>query len=119
MMGDVKAREHTAVLTKDRHGQSLYAIAAGRIGQKRGRAVIAFVMQWSIAMQALDRQTLTLDEYAEYWGETRRTAFRHQSEFRAAFPGQQTPDQVVQLARAVWDSRQGLNGLCGAVIPTA
>lgn len=116
-MGDVKAREHTAVLTKDRHGHTLLAIASARVGQNRGRAVVTFLMQWSIAMEALGRDDIALQDYADYWGENRRTAFRRQSEFREAFPGQQTPTAVVHLARAVWDTSQGVNGLASAVVP--
>lgn len=116
-MEPVKVREHAAVLVKDRKGQSLYAIAAARVGQNRAKAVVAFVMQWSIAMDALGADAITLQDYADYWGETRRTAFRHQSEFREAFPGQQTPTGVVHLARTVWDAKQGVSGLSAAVLP--
>jgi hypothetical protein len=108
---------HRAVLGKDRKGQSLYAIAAARVGQNRARAVMSFVMQWSIALDALGVETLTLADYREYWGETQRTAFRRQSEFRAAFPGQQDPTQVVFLARSVWHASTGVTGLSDAVVP--
>jgi hypothetical protein len=39
----------------------------------------------------------TIEEYADWWGTSRSTAFREQARFRDAFPDETTPERVVQL----------------------
>jgi hypothetical protein len=55
---------------------------------------------------------ITLEEYAEWWRVSIATAYRHQAEFRAMFPGMQTPQPIANRAHArtaEWLSR-GVGG---------
>ncbi|MHB8246233.1 MAG: hypothetical protein ACYDGN_12940 [Acidimicrobiales bacterium] len=63
---------------------------------------------WGVARESLG-QDPTADQVAEWWAESRRTAFREQAAFRVAFPTLETPaalfehrearDRLRQLAR--------------------
>ncbi len=61
--------------------------------------MVAFIVQWAIAQEALDHP-LTLDEYGEWWHASRSTVFREQARFREAFPGETTPQRLVDLLGA-------------------
>lgn len=64
---------------------------AGKIG--------AFVTGWGVTRNRLGRSP-SVDEYAADWKIDRRTAFREQELFRAAFPGLQTPDPILDALEA-------------------
>lgn len=71
----------------------------------------AFIAQWAIASQSIGRP-ITLAEYAEWWREPERTAYRHQKQFRELFPSLDTPQPIADaaIARAEqWLSR-GVTG---------
>jgi hypothetical protein len=87
--------------------------AAGRnVGQVKAAKVVAFIVQWAIAEEALGHPP-TLDEYAEWWCESRSTVFRLQARFREAFPGETTPQRLVDMLKqeegAEWFKR-GVSG---------
>lgn len=58
-----------------------------------------FVQAWGIARRDLGRPP-SIEEYAEWWGESRATAYRAQALFREAFPGNDTPDAMLDLIAA-------------------
>lgn len=62
-------------------------------GLRTGVNAITWAYQWGVASAALDRDP-TVEEVAEYWGLTRRTAFREQAAFREAFPDMDTPAKI-------------------------
>lgn len=74
--------------------KTLLQYAAGNVGKLQAYRAVAFVVCWAIAQEAL-RHPPTLEEYAEWWGETLRTAFREQERFRNAFPGETNPQRLV------------------------
>jgi hypothetical protein len=49
----------------------------------RASRVAAFISLWGLALDDLDRDELTVDEYAEWANEPRATAFRRAAEYRA------------------------------------
>jgi hypothetical protein len=82
------------------------------VGQVKGAKVVAFIVMWAIAEEALGHSP-TLDDYAEWWRESRSTVFREQARFREAFPGESTPQRLVdhlkQQEGATWFKR-GVTG---------
>jgi hypothetical protein len=66
------------------------------VGQIAGAKVVAFIVQWAIAQEALGH-ALTLDEYGDWWHASRSTVFREQARFREAFPSEVSPQRLVDL----------------------
>jgi hypothetical protein len=95
-------------------GHPLLVVAQQRVGLRRAFRALTFMAAWDHARRALRRESLTLSEYAEWWRESEATAYRHQALFREAFPGEKTPDHLLDLAAVQWDERTGVAGL-GAV----
>jgi hypothetical protein len=90
---------------------TLLSVAVRNVGFRRGCRAVAFLVCWAIVEDALGR-TPTLDEYADWWKESRSTAFREQAIFREAFPGELTPHRIVVLLsgqRRHWH-RAGVGG---------
>lgn len=54
-----------------------------RVGYRKSPRVIQLVMAWAIVEEELGRRP-SVDEYAEWWGENRATAFRDVALFREA-----------------------------------
>lgn len=69
---------------------------------------------WDHARREMFAESLTPEQYAEWWKDSRATAYRQQANFREAFPGESTPDRLLDIAAAQWDERTGVAGL-GAV----
>jgi hypothetical protein len=86
-------------IRRKRQRPTLQQLAATRVGKTSGARVVAFIVQWAVAAEALGH-ALTLDEYADWWHASRSTVFREQARFRDAFPGETTPQRLVDLLRA-------------------
>jgi hypothetical protein len=54
------------------------------------------ILSWSAVREA-DGVVPTTDRVAEWWKESRRTAFREQDAFRKAFPTLQTPETIYEI----------------------
>ncbi len=67
----------------------------------RASRVAAFIALWGLALYDLDRDELTVDEYAEWASESRATAFRRQAEYRELWDDDH--EDVNELARLVRD----------------
>lgn len=107
------ARRITAARTQ--HGQSLLQAAQSRVGLRRAFKALTFMAAWDHARRQLRRETLTLQEYGEWWKDSPATCYRQQANFREAFPGEKTPDRLLDQAAAAWDERTGVKGL-GAIV---
>jgi hypothetical protein len=89
---------------------TLLEYAIGKAGVLRGARVCAFVTQWTLAQQAIGHH-ITIEEYRDWWNESTRTAYRHQSEFRAVF-GMPTPQAIADHAIARAEALQhGVKGV--------
>jgi hypothetical protein len=86
-------------IRKRRKRPTLQQLAAKNVGQIAGAKVVAFIVQWAIAQEALGHP-LTLEEYADWWHASRSTVFREQARFREAFPGETTPQRLVDVLGA-------------------
>ncbi len=60
--------------------------AAARVMPKATR-VATFISLWGLALDDLDRDDLSVDEFAEWANESRATAFRRFAEYRELWPG--------------------------------
>jgi hypothetical protein len=87
---------------------SLLQIARARVGVRRAYRVVTFMVCWNMARADLGVDELALDDYAEWWRVPERTAYREQALFREAFPGEVTPDRLLDAALAAWDGRGGV-----------
>jgi hypothetical protein len=65
----------------------------------RASRVAAFVSLWGVALYDLERDEISVDEYAEWANEARATAFRRASEYRELWPDV----EINELARQVRD----------------
>jgi hypothetical protein len=65
----------------------------------RATRVAGFITLWGLALDDLDRNELTVEEYAEWASESRATAFRRAAEYRELWPEY----DVNELARRVRD----------------
>jgi hypothetical protein len=65
----------------------------------RASRVAAFISLWGVALYDLERDEISVDEYAEWANEARATAFRRASEYRELWPDV----EINELARQVRD----------------
>ena len=81
----------------------------------RATRVAAFISLWGFALYDLDRDELSVEEYADWANESRATAFRRASEYRELWPDV----DVNELARAVRDyvrAHRGIEAKPGALM---
>lgn len=78
---------------------TLQQLASKNVGQVAGAKVVAFVVQWAMTEEALGHPP-TLEEFADWWYASRSTVFREQARFREAFPGEATPQRLVDVLKA-------------------
>lgn len=79
--------------------------AAIRLGVKvtpKASRVAGFIIMWAIAMRDEGSDEYSITEYQRYWNENERQAYRLQKEFRALWPGLDTPNELArQLVKQV------------------
>src|SRR3954453_18894750 len=64
-------------------------LAVRNAGFGMGMRALTWEFCWAVVREALGHEP-TVDEVAEWWDESRRTAFREQVPFRKAFPPHKT-----------------------------
>jgi hypothetical protein len=96
---------------RDESGEPLLTVAARAVGLRRAFRVLTFMAAWDRAKRAMCKGPITLEEYGEWWKESRATIYREQALFRQAFPGETTPDRLLGLASVQWDDRKGIAAL--------
>ena len=65
-------------------------VAVKNAGIKFGSQALVYGACWAITTESLGREP-TMEEFAEWWHESRSSVFRDQSIFRKAFPTLKTP----------------------------
>lgn len=84
----------------DPSNASVLELAYARTGSMlKASRVVAFVIAWGTTRQELGRRP-SVEEFADYWGESRPTAYRQQALFRQVFDRCETPDPVLDLMEA-------------------
>jgi hypothetical protein len=66
-----------------------------RVAPKATRVAL-FIASWAAAMKAEGRDEFTITEYARFWNEVEREAYRYQREFRDLWPEYETPDELAR-----------------------
>ncbi|HVU77356.1 MAG TPA: hypothetical protein VHC67_07225 [Gaiellaceae bacterium] len=62
--------------------------------------VAGFIITWAVAMREDGRSEYSITEYQRFWNEGERQAYRLQADFRALWPGFETPNELaVQLIK--------------------
>jgi hypothetical protein len=64
-----------------------------RVAPKATR-VAMFIGSWAAAMGSEGRDEYTITEYARFWNEVEREAYRYQREFRELWPEYETPNEL-------------------------
>lgn len=95
----------------DVNGVPLLTVAGRNVGLRKAFQALTFMAAWDTARRALRRESLTLEEYGHWWKVSHSTMYREQARFREAFPGEMTPDRLLDLAEGQWVERQGVQGL--------
>jgi len=96
---------------RDATGEPLLKVATRAVGLRKAFRVLTFMAAWDRARVAMRRQTLTLDEYAQWWKISPSTSYREQALFRECFPGESTPDRLLDVAGVQWDESHGVAAL--------
>jgi hypothetical protein len=60
-------------------------LCISRLGYRKGARVAAFMYEWEYAVRQVGHP-LGIEEFADWWKESRATAYRRQGLFREAFP---------------------------------
>lgn len=84
-------------------GRPLIAVAVSRAGFHKGTRCLGFAACWMIAARKHGR-SMTVDEYGEFWLQSRAQSFREQQLWRQVFPEFATPFDL-------WEA-------CGASVPS-
>ena len=86
-------------MTKKRPARTWLEVAVARVGLRSAVKAMTWAYQWAVAREALGHDP-SVDEVADYWGGSRRTAFREQAAFRAAFPELEIPARLYHSEQA-------------------
>lgn len=85
---------------------SVLELAVRRGGLWKGARAAEVIVAWAIAEQELGHELgggaieAGVREYAEYWKQSERTAWRELRRFREVFREDQTPARLARLVRA-------------------
>ena len=82
---------------------------------RKSAQVTAYISAWAVARRELGRDP-SVEEYAEYWRESRRTAFRDQERFRQAFPNLDTPGPIVDVMETAGAGQADRLDLAGVTV---
>lgn len=76
---------------KARQSPTIMEVALRHAGFRKGYRACMYLAQWGVAADALGSQPNSR-EVADWWAESRATAYRNEACFREAFPGQSPAD---------------------------
>lgn len=94
-----------------REPRTIMEVCIAQKGVVKGARVCSFIVQWCIASNALGRE-ISIEEYADWWKEHVRTAYREQARFREVFPHMSTPQAIANQAIARSEAMQrGVSGV--------
>jgi hypothetical protein len=88
---------------------------AARVAPKATRVAL-FITSWAAAMRAEGRDEFTITEYARFWDETERVAYRLQEEFRELWP-EYRESNPNELARQIVEQEKLSKDEAGRPLP--
>lgn len=74
-------------------------IAVTNAGMRKAVRAVTWAFLWGVTREAIGDEP-TVEQVAEHWRSSRRTAFRDQAKFREAFPTMETPAPIFESADA-------------------
>jgi hypothetical protein len=86
-------------MLKKRPARTWLEVAVARAGLRTGLRAMTWAYEWGVTREALGHEP-TVEEVAEYWNLTRRTAFREQAAFREAFSTMESPAPIYDTDEA-------------------
>lgn len=95
---------------------TLFEASRQRVGLRKTSQALSFMVQWGMVRNDLQREP-TIEEYAEWWHLSERTAWREKALFVAAFPGEKSPSRLLDVASSQWDAKRGVAGLGATLLP--
>jgi len=99
------------------------AHAVGQLGPLKGARVVAFMVSWEVARQALgdewpaDGIEAQVVAHSRWWRESTRTTWRDLARFRECFDGEDTPTRLMLAVAGNWDRARGVHGLGSVALP--
>jgi hypothetical protein len=88
-------------------------VGVANAGIRQTFRAISWALDWATARGALGGDP-SVDQVAEWWNQSRRTAFRNQAAFREAFPTIESPAEMFatpEAQQAFQDVADALDGL--------
>lgn len=83
----------------------------GAMAAPKATRVALFICSWAAAMEAEGRDDYTITEYARFWNEVEREAYRYQREFRDLWPEFETPTALaVKVIEGTTKPEKGADG---------
>jgi hypothetical protein len=71
-------------------------------GFKTAHQVMSFIAAWAICCEALGRAPESVDEYSDWWRQSRATGFREQQLFRQVMAPMLTPTVFWESTRSTY-----------------
>jgi hypothetical protein len=78
---------------------ALAVVLTRRVGFWNASRILAFIVAWGVMSEDLGRPPESIEEYADYWKTSHRSAYREQALFRKGLPDDATPTRIWELAR--------------------
>lgn len=77
------------------HAATWMEVAVSNAGIRKGISALGWAYAWAVARQSIGHDP-SVDEVADWWRQSRRTAYRNQAAFRKAFPTLETPSRIFE-----------------------
>lgn len=78
----------------------LFVALARKVGLRDAYKVLLFIICWGTVYEATDGPVESIEEYAGWWNQNERSAYREQELFRKAFEHDANPNRVWEQLRA-------------------
>lgn len=88
---------------------TVFEVAVRNAGLRDAIKGMLYVTAWAAATAERGEPLETVEDYAFYWRQSRAKSFREQAAMRKAFPGHETPDDLLAALKvevAVGESRE-------------
>jgi hypothetical protein len=77
------------------HAATWMEVAVTNAGIRKGISALGWAYAWGVARQSIGHDP-SVEEVADWWRQTHRTAYRNQAAFRKAFPTLENPSRIFQ-----------------------